>query len=60
LSKAKAEEIAVQLLAISDGIKFGSVSVTAKFFGGHLVTVSYAKTEQTMEQVKKKENENED
>jgi hypothetical protein len=50
--KSKAEEIAAQILSNADGLKFGSVTVTLKFFGGHLVTISYAKTEQTMEQVK--------
>ena len=57
MSKSKAEEIAGQLLVIANGLKFGSVSVTVKFYGGKLVTVSYAKTEQTMEQVKKKDDE---
>jgi len=45
LGNTKAEEIAAQLFAISDGLKFGSVSVTVKFFGGHLTSISYAKTE---------------
>ena len=48
MSKSKADEIAAQLLINANGLKFGSIAVTLKFFGGHLVTVSYAKTEQTM------------
>ena len=52
MSKTKADEIVAQLLANAKGLKFGSIAVTVKYFGGHLVTVSYAKTEQTMEQVK--------
>ena len=59
MSKSKADEIAAQLLANANGLKFGSVAVTVKFFGGHLVTVSYAKTEQTMEQVKKDKSDSE-
>jgi len=45
LDKSKADKIALKLLAIADGLKFGSVSVTVKFYGGQIVTVSYAKTE---------------
>jgi len=53
--KEKAEEIAGQLLGIAEGLKYGSVSATVKFYGGKLVTVAYTKTEQTMEQVKKED-----
>jgi len=59
MSKSKADEIAAQLLINANGLKFGSIAVTLKFFGGHLVTVSYAKTEQTMEQVKKDKSDSE-
>ena len=45
MDKSKADKIALKLLAIADGLKFGSVSVTVKFYGGQIVTVSYAKTE---------------
>ena len=47
-------------MAIADGLKFGSVSVTVKFYGGQIVTVSYAKTEQTLEQIKKKDERSEE
>ena len=55
MNKIKADEISRQLLLIADGLKFGSVSVTVKIFGGHLSTVAYSKTEQTMKPVKKKD-----
>jgi len=49
MNQAKAEAIVAQLLANSAGLRYGSVSVSAKLHDGRVVEVSYTKTEQTRE-----------
>jgi hypothetical protein len=50
MNQSKAEAIVAQLLAIAAGLKYGSVSVSAKLHDGRVVSVSYTKTEQTVEE----------
>ena len=49
MNQTKAEAIVTQLLANSAGLRYGSVSVSAKLHDGRGVEVSYTKTEQTRE-----------
>jgi len=55
MNKAKAQEIVAQLLANAAGLRYGNVSVSAKLHDGRVVELSYSKTEQTREQVAKKD-----
>jgi len=49
MNQSKAEAIVAQLLANAAGLRYGSVSVSAKLHDGRVVEVSYSKTEQTRE-----------
>ena len=49
MNKSKAEAIVAQLLANAAGLRYGSVSVSAKLHDGRVVEVSYLKSEQTRE-----------
>ncbi len=49
MNQSKAEAIVAQLLANAAGLRYGSVSVSAKLHDGRVVEVSYTKTEQTRE-----------
>jgi hypothetical protein len=57
MNKEKTEAIVAQLLANAAGLRYGSVSVSAKLHDGRVVEVAYSKTEQTREKETKKENE---
>lgn len=50
MNKSKAEAIVAQLMTNTAGLRYGSVSVSAKLHDGRVVEVSYSKTEQTREQ----------
>ena len=52
MSQSKAEAIVAQLLTNAAGLRYGSVSVTAKMHDGRVATVYYTTTEQTRELVK--------
>jgi hypothetical protein len=43
----KAKEIVAQLLTNAAGVRYGSVSVSAKLHDGKVVEVSYSRTEHT-------------
>jgi hypothetical protein len=45
----RAEAVAARLMAYAAGLRYGSVSVTAKLHDGRVVSVSYTTTEQTKE-----------
>ena len=49
MNQSKAEAMATRLLTNAAGLKFGSVSVTAKVHDGRVVEVVYATTESTRE-----------
>ncbi len=49
MNKEKLEAIVAQLMIIAAGMRYGSISFTAKFHDGRVVEVSYIKTEQTRE-----------
>ena len=49
MSQSKAEKIVARLLSNVAGLKYGSVSVTAKVHDGRVVEVVYAVTESTRE-----------
>ena len=49
MNKEKAEAIVTQLLIHAAGLRYGSVSFTAKVHEGRVFEVSYTKTEQTRE-----------
>jgi hypothetical protein len=49
MNQSKAETIVVQLLTSAAGLRYGTVSVSAKVHDGRVVEVSYTKTEQTRE-----------
>jgi hypothetical protein len=53
MNQSKAEAIVAQLLTNAAGLRYGVVSVSAKLHDGRVVEVSYTKTEQTREAVKK-------
>jgi hypothetical protein len=55
MSQSKAEAIVAQLLTNAAGLRFGSVSVTAKLHEGRVVSVSFTTTEQTREQGDKRD-----
>jgi hypothetical protein len=57
MNQSKAEAIVARLLSNVAGLRYGSVSVSAKLHDGRVVAVSYITTEQTKEQVTKKDNE---
>ena len=49
MNQSKAETIVTRLLSNASGLKYGSVSVTAKIHNGRVVEVSYETTESTRE-----------
>jgi len=49
VSQSKAESIVARLLSNAAGLKYGSVSVTAKVHDGRVVEVVYATTESLRE-----------
>jgi hypothetical protein len=49
MNQSKAEEIVAQLLANAAGLRYGSVSVSAKLHDGRVVEVTYLTSEQTKE-----------
>ena len=49
MNQSKAEAIVAQLLTNVAGLRYGTVSVSAKLHDGRVVEVSYTKTEQTRE-----------
>ena len=49
MKKDKAEEMVTQLLTNAAGLRYGTVSVSAKLHDWNVVEVSYIKTEQTRE-----------
>jgi len=49
MNQSKAEAIVTRLMANANGLKYGSVSVTAKVHDGRVVEVVYATTESTRE-----------
>ena len=49
MNQAKAEAMVTQLLTNAVGIRYGTVSVTAKLHDGKVVEVAYIKTEQNRE-----------
>jgi hypothetical protein len=51
VNQSKAEAIVAQLLTNAAGLRYGSVAVTVKIHDGRVVSVSYATTEQTKEQL---------
>jgi hypothetical protein len=57
MNKGNAEAIAAQLMTTAEGVRYGSVSVTAKLHDGRVVEVSYTKIEQNREKVTPKNNE---
>ena len=56
MNQSKAEAIVAQLLTNAAGLRYGTVSVSAKLHDGRVVEVSYTKTEQTREKEPKKDN----
>ena len=50
MNQSRAEAIAARLLTNAAGLKYGSVSVTAKVHDGRVVEVLYATTECTREE----------
>jgi hypothetical protein len=55
MNKDKAEAMVAQLLINAAGLRYGSVSVSAKVHDGRVVEVSHVKTEQTRDPEIKKE-----
>jgi hypothetical protein len=55
MSQSKAEAIVARILSNATGLKYGSVSVTAKVHDGRVVEVLYATTESTKEPGEKDE-----
>jgi hypothetical protein len=49
MSQSKAQDIVTRLLTNAAGLKYGSVSVTAKVHDGRIVEIAYATTESTRE-----------
>ena len=54
MNQNKAEAVVARLLANAAGLRYGSVSVTAKLHDGRVVSVSYTTTEQTKEELPEK------
>jgi len=49
MNQSKAKAIVARLLSNAAGLKYGSVSITAKVHDGRVVEVLYATTENTRE-----------
>ena len=56
MNKEKTEAIVAQLLINADGLRYSTVSVSAKLHDGRVIEVSYTKTEQTRDHKPKTEN----
>jgi len=54
MSQSKAETIVARLLANAAGLKYGSVSVTAKIHDGRVVELIFSTSESTRETESKK------
>jgi hypothetical protein len=54
MNQAKAEAIVARLLANASGLRYGTVTVSAKLHDGRVVEVAYSTTENTREQGGKK------
>ena len=50
MNQSKAEAIVARLLTNASGLRYGSVSISAKLHDGRVVEVSYSTTENTREQ----------
>jgi hypothetical protein len=55
MNKQKTEAIVNQLLKNALGMKYGTVSVSAKLHDGRVVSISYITTEQTREHITEKD-----
>jgi len=55
MNEEKAEAIVTQLMINAAGLRYGSISFTARIHDGRVFEVSYTKTEQTREKEKQKE-----
>ena len=55
MNQSKAEAIVAQLLTFVAGLRYGTVSVSAKLHDWRVVEVSYTKTEQTREREPEKD-----
>jgi len=55
VNQSKAEVIVTRLLNNAAGLRYGSVSVTAKLHDGRVVEVAYSTTENTREPERKKD-----
>ena len=55
MNQTKAEEMVTSLLTNAAGLRYGTVSVSAKLHDGNVVEVAYIKTEQTREYETSKE-----
>ena len=49
MNQSKAEDMVAGLLINAVGLRYGTVSVSAKLHDGNVVEVAYIKTEQTRE-----------
>jgi len=49
MNQSKAEGMVAQLLANAAGLRYGTVTVSAKLHDGRVVSVSYTRTEQSLE-----------
>jgi hypothetical protein len=56
MNKTKAEANVAQLLTNAAGLRYGSVSVSAKLHDGRVVEVSYTTTLQTRDKEPKQDN----
>jgi len=56
MNRNKAEDIVTQLLLNAEGLKYGTVTVSAKLHDSRIVEMTYIKTEQTREKEPKQEN----
>jgi hypothetical protein len=55
MNKQKTEAMVTQLMNNALGMKYGTVSVSAKLHDGRVVSISYTTTEQTREQITEKD-----
>ena len=57
MNQSKAEGMVAQLLTNAAGLRYGTVTVSAKLHEGRVVTISYTTTEQTREEQKENKSE---
>ena len=55
MNQSKAEAIVAQLLTNTAGLRYGTVTVSAKLHDGRVVEVSYTRTEKTRERKPKED-----